>query len=190
MLSARASELERDLPFAVVRQLLEGVDDRFFTGAAALAAPVLREGSSEGEAQAVHGLYWLTANLAAERPLLVLVDDAHWADLPSLRWLAYLAQRLDGLAAGVIVAARPGEPMLDHLAASASFELLEPRDLSAEAVGRLIGADAEPGFVAACARVTGGNPFLLGGAADARGAAVRRRARLSRGDDRPRRPRA
>ena len=66
--------------------------------------------------QALHGLYWLTANLAAEQPLLILVDDAHWADPPSLRWLAYLAQRLDGLPAALIVAARPGEPLLDHLA--------------------------------------------------------------------------
>ena len=27
-----------------------------------------------------HGLYWLCANLAAERPLALIVDDAHWAD--------------------------------------------------------------------------------------------------------------
>src|SRR3954471_8553783 len=132
ILSARASELERDFPFAVVRQLLEGVDDRQFTGAAALAAPVLRDGASEGDAPALHGLYWLTANLAAERPLLVLVDDAHWADIPSLRWLAYLAQRLDGLAAGLVVAARPaeagaGQAILDALAADPSFALPEPR---------------------------------------------------------------
>jgi hypothetical protein len=40
----------------------------------------------------VHGLYWLAANLAAQRPLLIAVDDAHWADEPSLRWLAYLAR--------------------------------------------------------------------------------------------------
>src|SRR6185436_8267364 len=48
VLTARASELERDFPFAVVRQLLETAPDHLFTGAAALAAPVLREGASEG----------------------------------------------------------------------------------------------------------------------------------------------
>ena len=105
VLSARGSELERDFasrdfPFAVVRQLLEPVvRDEQFAGAAALAQPVLRGVGGEQDAgSALHGLYWLTANLAAERPLLVLVDDLHWADLASLRWLAYLAQRLDGLA--------------------------------------------------------------------------------------------
>jgi hypothetical protein len=43
VLSARGSELEREFPFAVVRQLLEPVvRDEHFAGAAALARPVLR----------------------------------------------------------------------------------------------------------------------------------------------------
>ena len=59
----------------------------------------------------------------------------------SLRWLAYLAQRLDGLPVALIAAARPaeageGQPVLDDLAANPSIEVLEPRGLSAAAVGR------------------------------------------------------
>ena len=145
MLSARGSELERDFPFAVVRQLLEPVvRDEHFAGAAALARPVLRGVGGEQDAgSALHGLYWLAANLAEERPLLVLVDDIHWADLASLRWLAYLAQRLDGLAVSLVAAARPaeageGQPVLDDLAHNPSIEVLEPRGLSAAAVGRAI----------------------------------------------------
>ena len=108
--------------------------------------PVLRGVGGEQDAgSALHGLYWLTANLAAERPLLVLVDDIHWADLASLRWLAYLAQRLDGLAVTLVAAARPaeageGQPVLDNLAHNPSVEVLEPRGLSAEAVPRAITA--------------------------------------------------
>ena len=45
----------------------------------------------------LHGLYWLCANLAAERPLCLVVDDAHWADTPSLRYLAFLLPRLEEL---------------------------------------------------------------------------------------------
>ena len=45
----------------------------------------------------VHGLYRLTANLAARRPLALFVDDAHWADGASLRFLAYLCGRLHDL---------------------------------------------------------------------------------------------
>ena len=44
----------------------------------------------------VHGLYWLTMNITASQPVLIVVDDAHWADPASLRWLAYLASRVEG----------------------------------------------------------------------------------------------
>ena len=107
-LSARGGELERELPFGVVRQLLEpvvaaaGDDERdaLLAGAAALAKPVLFAADPEAVAEpsfsALHGLYWLTINLADAGPLLLSVDDAQWADLASLRWLIYLARRLAG----------------------------------------------------------------------------------------------
>ena len=59
---------------------------------------------------ALHGLYWLTANIAAKGPVLLAIDDAHWADKPSLRWLAYLVARLEGLPVLVVMTVRPGEP--------------------------------------------------------------------------------
>jgi DNA-binding CsgD family transcriptional regulator len=173
VLSARGSELERDFPFAVVRQLLEAVvEPSLLTGAAALAAPVLEDSAAAVEAgpAALHGLYWLTANLAAREPLLVLVDDLHWADLASLRWLAYLVQRLDGLACAVVAATRPaqdghGEEVLDVLATHADVELLHPGGLSDAAVARIVARELgapDAAFAAACREVTGGNPFLLG----------------------------
>ena len=45
----------------------------------------------------IHGLYWLTANLAGEGPVLAWVDDLQWVDSPSLQFLAYLSRRLTGL---------------------------------------------------------------------------------------------
>jgi len=53
------------------------------------------------------GFYWLTVNLAERQPIAILVDDAHWADRGSLRFLGYLARRLGGLRAALIVTARP-----------------------------------------------------------------------------------
>ncbi|MDQ3764896.1 MAG: hypothetical protein M3460_26295 [Actinomycetota bacterium] len=44
---------------------------------------------------ALHGLYWLTANLCTRSPLMLIVDDLHWSDAPSLRFLAYLLSRLE-----------------------------------------------------------------------------------------------
>jgi predicted ATPase len=91
VLDARGGELERAFPFGIVRQLLEPVivgarqDERtaLLAGAAALAAPVLAVHDDRGEGaepafSALHGLYWLTANLAATAPLLMVIDDVQW----------------------------------------------------------------------------------------------------------------
>ena len=88
VLAARASELDRDFPFGVVRQLFEPLvaaaaaprRATLLHGAAALAAPLLGGGAPEPAAgkatgdpalRLFHALYWLTANLAARRPLLL-----------------------------------------------------------------------------------------------------------------------
>ncbi len=64
----------------------------------------------------LHGLYWFTANLAAVSPLFLLVDDAHWCDSPSLRFLVHRARRLEGVPMAVIVAVRSGaEPGTDDV---------------------------------------------------------------------------
>jgi predicted ATPase len=101
VLGARGGELERDFAFGVVRRLFEREladaeeDERaqLLSGSAALARPAIGLGGVEGTTSAdsslsvLHGLYWLTANLAARRPLLIAVDDLHRADLASLRFL-------------------------------------------------------------------------------------------------------
>ncbi|MGH3636840.1 MAG: AAA family ATPase, partial [Mycobacterium sp.] len=178
MLTARASELERDFGFGVVRQLLEtrvvraGECERaeLLAGAASLAGPVLGLGGGSGDSfAALHGLYWLVANLAVGAPVVLAVDDLHWADEPSLRWLVYLCHRLEGLP--VLVAAttrppRPGHsPLLGEMLAMSGVRILCPGPLSEPAVAGLIceglGAQPDPTFVTACATVSGGNPFVL-----------------------------
>ena len=42
--------------------------------------------------------------------MLLLVDDAQWADLATLRALVYFARRLEGLPVALAVAIRTGEP--------------------------------------------------------------------------------
>jgi DNA-binding CsgD family transcriptional regulator len=180
--AGRAVELEGGFPYGVVRQLLEPTlraarDDRrtsLLAGAAALAqGPLLGSpvaGSVEETFAVVHGLYWLTANLAAEAPLALLVDDVQWADEPSLRFLAYLARRVDGLAATVIVSARTGEGGVDprllaDLGASARARVVRPAPLSdagvQQVLARAFGRSPDPGFTHACRTVTGGIPFFV-----------------------------
>ena len=128
---ARASDLERDFAYGCVRQLLEPVvaqvpaaqRERLFDGAAALSHGVFASPGHPAAAPAadsafstLHGLYWLLNNLADEGPVALCVDDLHWADSESLRFLNYVAPRLDGLPLAVVAGTRPGEGDTDELA--------------------------------------------------------------------------
>src|SRR3981081_1512367 len=62
-----------------------------------------------GGFRVLHGLVWLTANLAVERALCLSIDDLHWSDRASLRFLAYLERRLEGLGVLITTAARMDE---------------------------------------------------------------------------------
>jgi predicted ATPase len=110
---ARGSELESGFAFGVVRQLFErrladaGKGERaaLLAGPAAAVRPLLSgevsvQPAGDSSFAVLHGLYWLVVKLAASRPLLIAVDDAHRTDEPSLRWLAYLAPRLGGCQRG------------------------------------------------------------------------------------------
>ncbi len=176
VLAARGSELEREFPFGVVRQLFEAVvadREQALAGAAAPAAAVFGDtGMSEGDVSfaALHGLFWVALNLAAEGPLLLAIDDLHWCDRPSLRFVAYLARRLEGQPILVATTVRTGEPgtdvsLLGEIAHDPSTVAVRPVPLSAEAVRALVrerlGAEADEPFCAACHEATGGNPLFL-----------------------------
>jgi predicted ATPase len=182
ILSARGSELEAAFAFGVVRQLFErlllgaGMDERetLLAGPAQAARPLLL--GQVGEAAAtdtsfavMHGLYWLAANVAVRRPLLIAVDDAHWADEPSLRWLAYLAARVAGLPLGLLVALRPSEPALAPAPLLAlrteAATVLRPTLLSEGAVSAVVraraGSRAGDQLCAAVYGASGGNRLYL-----------------------------
>lgn len=185
VLTARGGELERDFPHGVVRQLFEPLlrqpperSHRPFAGAARLAKTALRlgEGSpgalvgADAELAVNHGLYWLVANLAEERPVVLVVDDAHWADPATLRFVHYLGRRLEGVPALVALGLRPAQPgaptdLLDALHDLPKAELLSPAPLSQDAIRALIAVAliGPPGqqFARACHAATGGNPFFL-----------------------------
>ena len=182
VLSARGSELERDYSFGVVRQLFEpllaepGQRDRWLSGAAGPAARVFvppDEGAPGGDVSygVLHALFGLVANIAADGPLLLAIDDLHWCDRASVRFVAYLSSRLEGLPVVVASAVRTGEPpvealLLDEIAhgpAAVTVRLLPLTEAgSADLVRVHLGAGAEPAFWQACHQATGGNPLLLG----------------------------
>jgi DNA-binding CsgD family transcriptional regulator len=182
LLRARGSELESDFAFGIARQLFErrcteaSRDERAallrgVTGA--VRALVMRDRSDQAKPDTsfavVHGLYWLAVNLAVRRRVLLAVDDAHWGDDASLRWLAYLAARLEGIDASLVVTLRPDEPRsrapaLLAVRAAASVTL-RPALLSEQAVTaiarRTLGGAAGEDLCAGIHRATGGNPFYV-----------------------------
>ena len=180
---ARASELEHDFAYGCVRQMLEPVvakssdatRDRLFEGAAALSKPLfaaagapLLSPSDDSSFSILHGLYWLLNNLAAGGPMLLSIDDLHWSDTESLRFVNYLAPRLDGLPVALFASARTGEhvtPELAHLVAGPEITVLRLAPLGIAATAamceHMLGASVAPDFAAACRDATGGNPLFL-----------------------------
>lgn len=180
---AQGGELERDMHFGLVRQLLERPvavataeeAASLFSGAASMARFALGLGPPGSEAPndpfaMLHGLYWLCANLAARQPLVLAVDDAHWSDPQSLRWLSYLARRVEDVPVLVLLAARVAEPgaanaLLEQVLEDAAVSRLRPHALGESAVAQLVRAEldaaADGEFCRACHTATGGNPFLV-----------------------------
>jgi DNA-binding CsgD family transcriptional regulator len=189
VLRSRGTELERDFAFGVVRQLFEpplaeaSELDRadLLEAAAGVAAGLLGLPGAPHAAgppasgvdpsfAVLHGLYWLCANLAAAGPLCVVVDDAHWADAASLRYLAFLLTRLEELGVALVVATRPREAgtdaeLLATVTSDPSADVIRPPPLTRAAVAELVESRLagvpDPVFVDACLLATRGTPFLV-----------------------------
>ncbi|HEY3540930.1 MAG TPA: AAA family ATPase [Gaiellaceae bacterium] len=185
LLTARGGELEVDFAYGVVRQLFEPIlagassDERaeLLAGPAALAAPLFDaveapadEDDGDVSFAVLHGLYWLAANLALRRPTLIAIDDLHWADGPSLRWLAHLQRRLDGLPLLVVVGTRPpdqshAEVRVTEILGDPAAAVVRPTALgwsSAAVLAReQFACDPDDAFVDAVWSATGGNPLFL-----------------------------
>jgi DNA-binding CsgD family transcriptional regulator len=181
LLRARGGELEAGMAFGAARQLLEPAvfsvtgqeRRRLLAGPARVGVRAL--GLETGEAPedefaALHGLYWLCANLAERTPLLVAVDDVQWVDGPSLSWLHYLGRRAADLRVLVVVTVREGDPRArapevaalvgDQAAGRLRLSALGARSVTA-VVGEILGQAASPEFCRACWELSAGNPLYV-----------------------------
>ena len=154
ILEGRGGELERQFSHGVVLDLFSPIlrteaDRRQrLTGLAAGAAPIFASGAGRATPSdplaLVHGLYWLTVELAEERPLIIAVDDVPWADEASLRFLSYLAHRIRDLPIALLLTFRP--PTADEPAAISDLRhhrdavRIQPPRLSRAAVGSVLEA--------------------------------------------------
>jgi ATP/maltotriose-dependent transcriptional regulator MalT len=191
-LSGRAAEFEQDIPFAVFVDALEhrlaGDPDLLDPGERALLAAVFPALADGGPAPAGqderHGVLRavraLIGRLAGAEPLVLALDDLHWADASSVDLLCHLLHR--GFAAPVllVLASRPGqsEPRLlgsiEEAERHGLGQHVELAPLSPSEAQELLGEDLDAAVRGALYQEAGGNPFYLEqlAAAARRGAVV------------------
>ncbi|WP_049572618.1 AAA family ATPase [Nonomuraea sp. SBT364] len=96
---------------------------------------------------------------AGERPMLCVVDDAHWADQPTLKTLAFVARRLDNEPIAVALAARADEGHDTDLPHLRRIPLMGLKPDAARTL--LAGRRLTDGEQEQLLAVTGGNPLAL-----------------------------
>ncbi|MGW1894880.1 ATP-binding protein [Streptomyces sp. NPDC002004] len=179
--SVRGGETVTSVPFNVVRQLLQPAlvsitseEAREYFGdwydiagpALGIAEPSGRQADPQG---VIDGLVAAVRRLARLNwPLVLLIDDAQWADPETLRWLAAFAERLDDLPVLLVVAHRTGEAKgdsarcLERVGRAArphtTLHALTP-DATAGLTRLTLGEHADAPFCREVWAVTGGNPY-------------------------------
>ncbi len=178
---AAPGQLERQFPFGVVRTLLEAPlrdasrQERahLLRGPATIAGGLLLDGTLPDDATGAivaHSVLWLCTAIARERPLAMIVDDAHWADRGSLEVLSYLARRIEDVPVLIVVGARGEYPgaaadLLSLLGGVRCAAVLHPQPLTPTGAVRLIhrlAPDTPIPTCRECHRAAEGNPWLLG----------------------------
>jgi DNA-binding CsgD family transcriptional regulator len=193
VLAARGGEFEGEFAYGIVRQLFEpllasanpDLRAELLSGPAALMEPLFgatqlgasRDAPAEGSFAILHGLYWLSANVAFYGPTLLTIDDLHWADTPSLRWLLYLTRRLEGVPCLVVAGTRPPEgeghnpTLVAELIGDPEAAVIRPEPLGRASIAVLArdlhGLEPDEAFSAALEKATGGNPLFIGAVLDA-----------------------
>jgi DNA-binding CsgD family transcriptional regulator len=182
ILRGRAAELEQELPFGLWRDALSAHLEELgpqrverlageLAGELAVLQPhgqVAPAGLQDERFRTHRAVSDLLDGLAATRPVVVALDDVHWADDASLELIAHLLHRPPAGRVALALALRPApaHPRLDAALIAAQrdghvadlrLETLSPDDARA-----LVGDEVpEPVRAAICARA-GGNPFFLG----------------------------
>ncbi len=169
----QAHPFERTRPFGVVASAL-GLSRRARDPRRA-AIGVLLGGESDGSSASADDIQYrvveeivdLVETSSTERPVLLVLEDVHWADSASLLTILSVARQLPFAALLVVLTARPS-PMSPALArllddlAVAGARTVELRPLTADDVamlaGHVLGASPGPALTAMLAKA-GGNPL-------------------------------
>ncbi len=167
-----ASELETELPFAPLVRALRLRPGSSDPDAAALGALLTGHEQSDPELfrlQMIEGIADLIERWALERPVLLAVEDLHWADDATIQTLDRLARRLQHVGVLIVGTARPHPRpaalrVLERTLANVGATLIEleplPEELVIELAGRVLGGQPGPMLTQALAKA-GGNPLYV-----------------------------
>lgn len=181
VLRATGTQVEMAYPLGGARQLFEAFlrdlpaeeRDQMLHGPAGQVAKAFGLADEHGTGAAdefalCHGFYWLVDAIADSGPLLLVIDDAQWLDLITLRVVIYMLRRIAEVGVAAVLAWRSGEPHhlaeLDGLGGLATVLRFEPRPLTREGVAELLPFGHEHDvheLIEACYTASGGNPFLV-----------------------------
>jgi DNA-binding NarL/FixJ family response regulator len=182
VLEGRAAEFERDLPFGVLVDALDPylaslarrrIEQLGPDRARELAAifPALEPFSSgdgaallDSERFRLHrAVRSLLERLAASQPLVLVLDDLHWADAASIELITSLIRRPPDAAVLVALAYRPRQApeSLASAAEQGAVERLALGPLSREDSEQLLGEGIDRDGRARLFSESGGNPFYL-----------------------------
>lgn len=160
----RGSQLETELPYSGVAQLLTALAEYFpkvpvARRRALEIALALADGPTPGALAVCLGALSVLGAAARREPLLVLVDDLQWVDPESRRLFAYVGRRLDRERMALVMALRD-EP--DAELPDLPVLRMGGLDLAdCHLLARAYGLPAQHDEVAAVADATGGNPMAL-----------------------------
>lgn len=162
VLEGRATELERDVPFLPLIDAFEGQLGGLEAGAVLGATA----GSGADRWRVHRAIGELLAAIGKGRPVLLLVDDAHWSDPATQELLEHIIRRPPAESLLVAVGLRPapaGERLIAAQRSSGAFHLiaLDLTPLERDAAERLLDDISEAGERDRLFVQSGGNPLLL-----------------------------
>lgn len=183
VLAGRAAEFEAEVPFGLAVDALDDHMARFPASrlqavAAGLGAALPSVAARLDDATAqldtagpaerfrLHrGLRSLLEHLAREQPLVLILDDVHWADPASVEWILHLLRRPPAGRVLLIVALRPIAPadeLLEGLRGMAGGDSRHLGPLDDAAAAELVREVNDPRRRAQITAEAGGNPLYLG----------------------------
>jgi hypothetical protein len=183
VLDGRAAEFELDIPFGLIvdalndylgsleSALLKTFDEDLLAEMASVFPAVPRyervEASLEEPAERYrlhYAIRTVLERLTTRKPMLLALDDVHWADAASVEVLAHLLRRFRGPLLTALAYRQPPARLLGALEAAGRAgggTRLDLEPLNSEDAALLIGDDLDDVARAVIYRESGGNPFYI-----------------------------